>query len=725
MSTPVVSPSPTSIAGSFIADSNPPAFTDPSHHPVQKLISGSLDTRKTQLIHSPNVEGFIFVSNNKLITMYLARISFDLSADPQEQHPLIIGALGSLCAEAIPASVNLHEALSDSLILEQVQDATPPTHSFTVGKTLTDVFFTNEDHPDRVLPRSSPTSTHRLLRLPACIPKLKGQPILEGSIFDDAVVSALENYCADAGTWINLHVLAARTPSTVVRQSFIESIDASFLPPFRQDVTLSISPQITVNILLDGSNVPNSPRHTIQSAIQSCINMNTNRYRLHNPQPVSPYPVTPQGSVPPTIPTIPVNPSTPPSSTDTFTCQGLSFNKKYERPINTFRAMLSVVNGTSVRTPTLRKEFLYAFQQSSAAENARYATKAMKEHDIERAEYTRDYLQRLVTGLHWNQTTTSLYLNAIFHTAPLDEHKDILKASVSFLTFLAPPPEASSSELQEYLKNSHIETMQAMVGESNEKKEKISLKTFQGGLQRSPQDVLVGISNLESRFSFITEYSSDPDDSPLIVTWLLQLAHIFSSPEFKKFHSKYSPTHPWIPHAMVTQVHILFAMVAKVASNFKVLQALKYGQPLSPDIFQMPIRAFASIVADIQSVISGAGAGIYNSPPLSYTHIPQPSPHRQHTNKRRQDDSPGSYLAAPKRHSPSDKGWITASGRYLWPKNISGKQLCNRFAQIGSSCPNGTNCPFSHRVFPKDFDSTDRDIICRFVHEHPNVAFAS
>ena len=733
MSVPLVTPTTVTMAGSFISDNPPPLFAQADLHPVYKHIKGTADVRKVQLLHSANVEGFLFINNNKLVTIYLAQIAFDHTSDPQEQHPLVIGALGSLCADAVPISLSLQDVLADSLVLE-AYDPSSSAHPFLTGKDLSDEFFNTVMYPTQALTKlDTPDLTYRLVRLPTCIPKLRGQPILEGSIFDDSIISAIENYSTDAGQWLELHVAAAKANPSSILPASIEAIDASYLPPITFDTPLVVSPQLSLNILIDGNNIPNSPRSIVQTAIKATIAANTAIYKANNPYLITADTPTHPPQVSPSPPSIPMltNPSTPPSANDSFQCQGITLNKKFERPINTFKTMLAYIDEDTmlVHTPPLRKEFLHAFTQTSAVENARYATKAFKEHDIERAELTRDYLQRLVTGLHWNHTTTSLFLNAIFHTSPLDEHKDVLKASISFLTFLAPPPESSSSELQEYLQTSHIETMQAMVGESNEKKERISLKTFQGGMQNSPNDVLVGIANLESRISFIVDYSEASSTStPMLVTWLIQLAHVFSSPEFKKFYSKYSSTHQWIAHTMVTQVHILFAMMAKIASNFKVLQAIKFNQQLKADLFQLPIRTFSSIISDIQTVVSGAGAGVYSSPPLSYK--PPRSDTQKQIVKRKFETISSNSTSLPssdaKRFSsPSDKGWITATGRYLWPKDITGKQICNRFAQIGSSCPHGANCPFSHRVFPKDFDQNDRDIICKFVTNHPNLSFAS
>jgi len=421
MSVPLVTPTAVTMAGSFISDNPPPFFQQTELHPVYKHIKGTADIRKVQLLHSANVEGFLFINNNKLVTIYLAQIAFDHASDPQEQHPLVIGALGSLCADAVPISLSLQDILADSLVLDSY-DASSSPHPFLTGKDLSDEFFNTIMYPTQALAKlQTPDLTYRLVRLPTCIPKLRGQPILEGSIFDDSIVSALDNYSTEAGQWLELHIAAAKATPSSIPPTSIETIDASYLPPITFDTPLVMSPQLSLNVLIDGNTIPNSPRSIVQSAIKATIAANTAIYKANNLYLITAEPTTNLPRVSPTPPSIPLlaNPSTPPSANDSFQCQGITLNKKFERPINTFKTMLAHIDEDTmvVHTPLLRKEFLHAFTQTSAVENARYATKAFKEHDMERAELTRDYLQRLVTGLHWNHTTTSLFLNSIFHTS--------------------------------------------------------------------------------------------------------------------------------------------------------------------------------------------------------------------------------------------------------------------------------------------------------------------
>ena len=727
-------PTPSVLGGSFISQDQPPVFTDPLHHPLVKYIQGDVEIKKMQLLHSKKVEGIIIVSNHKVSTVYLAHIAYD---DPQEQIPVVAGALGSLCHNSFPIAIPLAEILSETLVI--LPRALPPGSNLVHGKALSPSFFASEDNPDRPFPSSPNSPPSSLVRLPLSLPKVRGYPIVEGSIYDETVVTSLHNYHPDAGEWIDIHIALAKKDFLTCQKSTITTIDASFLPDLSPSTPLVLQHQLTIQPLFDGGDDDTSLRSHVQDLIDRKKQSNSEHFYSRYPnlaltQPQLNRPSDP--SSPLLSGTSQVSPSVSTTKSDTFAIHGISVHKKYARAINTYRVALSSVDNNTVVYPTLRKEFLLSYSQASSQENSRYATTAMKEHDLERAEHTRDYLQRLVTGLHWNHATTSLFLHAMFHTSPLDENKDILKTSISFLTFLAPPHEKSSPELKEYLQNSYVEHMQAVVGESNEKKQKLSIKTFQGGLQDTPHDVLIGLANLESRLSFIVDYSITDQPKPLFVQWILQLAHIFSSPEFTSFHKKYATTHKWIAHAMVTQIQMVFAMITKVATSLKVLHAIQHDRPIPLETFTLPIKAFSNLVSDLHSIISGVGAGVYSTPPLSY--VPPLSTDRQSgrslppalpSQSRR--PSPASQSpthqgqSSSYRGSPADKGWLISTQRLLWPKDLSGKELCARFALVGSSCPHGYACPYEHKFFPRDFQIEDQKILCKFVSDnHPRVTFA-
>jgi len=117
---------------------------------------------------------------------------------------------------------------------------------------------------------------------------------------------------------------------------------------------------------------------------------------------------------------------------------------------------------------------------------------------------------------------------------------------------------------------SNLEQLESIVGESNKKKRRINLGTFQGGLQNTPTHVLTGISNIESAFFFMINYKDLPlSHHPLVEQWLLNIADLHSSPDLIKYYEKNNITSPWIPHAMVLQAQLLLSSIVKIAKSFK------------------------------------------------------------------------------------------------------------------------------------------------------------
>ena len=712
------------ITGSFVSRADPPDFPSPEDHPIYKVIVGDVNARQLQLLATPKVEALLFVSNRKLVTMYLGRLTFDAATDPTESFPIIAGALGSVCNTSIPASISSVEAFSDTLLLIPHREDIPPY--FPSGPLLPAEVFITDDNPAGVLTLPNPDTPGMMLtKIPLVLPKVRGEPLVEGPVVDEHVVSALLNYHPIAGLWLEIQTLLATSQATVLHPSIVSSIDNSLLPQQESTVPLIASALLTINALVDGANVPTSLQSTIDQAINSVMANNADVFRKEHPEMFANNRERSENSLDQVQSPTPAT-TTSPSTTDNLTIQGVSISKKYQRPIHTFKLLLCAVEGSEVSLPSLRPDFLACYTQASSQEGSKYALMAMQEHDTERSSNTRDYLLRCTSKMPWNQATVTLWLQTMFHTTPFDDNKASLKSKISFETFLPLPAESTSPELQKYLLDNLTEQMQVIVGESNENKQKLRLTTFQGGVRETVQDILIAIANLESRLSFLVDYSDTTAPKPLLVDWLLQLAHLYSSPEFKEFWSKYIGTHPWIPYTMSNQLQVLFALMTKTASNIKNLHLVRQGKPIPLTALQLPIKAFAQLVNDIQTVCAGTGPGNFATPPLNWKAPSGPVP-----NKRRlslephlNNSHPSSFSNKRASASPSDKGWIVATKKFLWPKDLSGKQLCTRFAQVGSSCPNGYNCPYAHKYWPRDFDAHDRTIINKLVRDTDHLSFA-
>jgi len=164
-----------------------------------------------QLLHSNKVEGIIFVSNNKVSTLYLGHLAYD---DAAEEITVVAGALGSLCHNSFPVAISMQDLLAETLIA--LPRVLPVTSSFVYGKTLSDAFFCTDDDQSKPLTRTDTSQEFSLISFPLCLPKLRGQPIVEGSLHDDNVVASLHNYHPDAGEWVDIHLSLLVTPTAIV-----------------------------------------------------------------------------------------------------------------------------------------------------------------------------------------------------------------------------------------------------------------------------------------------------------------------------------------------------------------------------------------------------------------------------------------------------------------------------------------------------------------------------
>jgi len=175
---------------------------------------------------------------------------------------------------------------------------------------------------------------------------------------------------------------------------------------------------------------------------------------------------------------------------------------------------LTSATPVSVHLKSLFQDFLFlehnhywplsnGYSQSTIIENTRLTSAAMREHDQRRSSDTRDFLHKLISNSEWNNATTALFLNGVLFDSLLDELLFYLQTSISFITFLPIHPASVNPPVQNFLHQINIEHLKALVGESNEKKRKINLRTFQGGLQDTPTHILTGLANFESKLSFM------------------------------------------------------------------------------------------------------------------------------------------------------------------------------------------------------------------------------
>jgi len=584
---------------------DPPALSNPSIHPLLKSFSPLLHVRENQILVSQLVEGVVLVQNNSLTVIYFPKKTHDLVHDPTESDPILIGAVGTSLTSATPISVPIKSLFQDFLFLnDSISNAADIQfpHSTIFPKTC----FAN--HPDKhpqALPFLSEKDV-RCLRLPMVLPKLKGISLIEGSILDPSVLQAMQTYHPVAETWLKAHISISQNPATMPTQIDITSLDQNLLPNESSTIPLSPSCQLHLNILMANDNDPASLRAQITTVLKEKLSI----HRASLPQPDQPS----------LTDTLSLDQPIPPTTTkqDKIMVGDRAIDVKHQRSINTWRLFLSGV-GTdgNISLPSLTDAFIDGYTQSTITENTRLTSAAMREHDQRRSSDTRDYLHKLISDSQWNNTTTALFLNGVLFGSQLDEIVSYLQSSISFLTFLPIPPASVDPTVQTFLYQSNLEHLEAIVGESSEKKRKINLKTFQGGLQENPTHILTGLANFESKLSFMAEYSSTPESSqPLIVQWVNKLANVYSSRQFTRFYDKHHKALPWIPHTMVTQVQIIISSLAKISKSYLHHNVLKQQRNLHASILRTALKTFHDVMDDVKGSIRGSGLGCFATPPI-------------------------------------------------------------------------------------------------------------
>jgi len=438
----------------------PPSFSDPSHHPVVKAASTSILARDNQLFVSPMVEGVILIQNFNVSIIFFPKKTQDLLHDPDGSDPILIGAVGSSLTSATPVSVPLKSLFQDFLCLEHNHsiEPIPVPH----GEILDKTFFSQ--HPqahNHSIPYPEDTNV-RCLRLPVVLPKVKGLSIIEGSIKDPKVIGSLVSYHPIAAVWIRAHLRLISTPTAAVTKEQLTLLGENHIPDSTSTIPITLHHKPNLNLLLSSDTNPASLRAQVTTILEEKLSL----HKQSHPQ-MDSMSVTDSLSLEQQLGLESANPQ----NKDKITIAGRSIESKHQRSINIWRLFLSGIgDDRNISLPTFTDPFLGGYCQSTITENTRLTSAAMREHGQRRSSDTRDFLHKLISDSQWNNATTALFLNGVLFDSLLDELLSYLQTSISFITFLPIPPASVNPSVQNFLHQSNMEHLEALVGESNEKK---------------------------------------------------------------------------------------------------------------------------------------------------------------------------------------------------------------------------------------------------------------
>jgi len=199
----------------------------PAHHPIKKMIDGSCKIKETQLLGSSRCDGILFVHRNQLGSINIPKKGFDLDEDPDEINDVIAGALGTICSSAIPAYIELTDAVSDALVLCTEEEKA----NFHCSDALPKNFFVDsEEALPGAINRPPLEGDLFVARVPRSMPRPIGCFIQEGNICDDAVLDSCLECHPDLGAWLLLHRECHQNSSRLVTANKIRNLDEDYLP---------------------------------------------------------------------------------------------------------------------------------------------------------------------------------------------------------------------------------------------------------------------------------------------------------------------------------------------------------------------------------------------------------------------------------------------------------------------------------------------------------------
>ena len=440
-------------AGSFVSDRTPPIFAKPETHPVIKTFKGSLEVRKHQLVSSTKTDGIITVYKNRVVTLNIPYTGYDPIDDEEENNPLVTGAVGLEVSKAHPAYLTLADATADVIYLGKHEETT-----FLPGgvKLADDMLKQPQDPTTKRIPRPFEGDVYAF-RIPHSLPLVKGTDILEGSIMDDDVISALDYYHVTVGAWAKAMRSMAKNDKLVADPAVIKELKVKL--GGHKDVNLSSKAQSDVSLIVNHtSDEEDSLWATTSVRIQQVAEANTLKYMNLHPE---------------EFPSKPVENKKEKSKDDNE--EKALLDGKHSRAIVGFMLALSTVDeeNMTVTTPDLSEDFVDCFQWETMELICRTYKSCIQDFMSDRQEQTRDYFFRRLNGPKWSSATLSLFLKGIWHDDGLDDNRHNLSHSISVLNFLADPPTSNNAEYLEYLRKSHLEDLEALVEEATEKRQKI------------------------------------------------------------------------------------------------------------------------------------------------------------------------------------------------------------------------------------------------------------
>ena len=172
----------------------------------------------------------------------------------------------------------------------------------------------------------------------------------------------------------------------------------------------------------------------------------------------------------------------------------------------------------------------------------------------------------------------------------------------------------------------------------------MSTSAFICGRQKTLDDIIRLLSNLEADLSVKFGYKPASDEMPLVAATVRNLAHKLSQKAARNWFDVCLKQAPWLPHSLVTMIHSILVAFAEVCGKRQLQEKVAEDDDLPADALDSAITCIQKVNQTIDSCVRQQTVGIFVAPPASYQGVIQ----------KDQERSPERGRQKRSRYSPED-----------------------------------------------------------------------
>lgn len=322
-----------------------------------------------------------------------------------------------------------------------------------------------------------------------------------------------------------------------------------------------------------------------------------------------------------------------------------------------------------------------------------------------------DYFASRATMPHVTTSISASLQNFNWKSTPFGEDDQSFENELSVVHLLQ--ANESDKQYNKLRADCHEVEVEDHINGKNKDSKKVSSKAFTGGDQSSINAIILGITNTINLNSYTMETSKGKriKHTPLLLVLLKKAIVLLNSHRVFNWESHFINEAPWIPHTILSSIHLIIAEFARQATDPTNLKKLRNGKKLRASIFKDAIDAYDRFESLVMGAVNTRTLGTFMGVPYTYSGI---SGNYQKIGKskttQRKEDGKDHNKEKPTRDS-TKFGWLKNSNKskkVAWPESCT--TICKPFVTIGEECREGRNCAKDHGFYCKYTDDRKADI---------------